>query len=64
MTGKFYVNEKEYDTYSFEGGENIQYLFSFINTKGQIVPHCFKQGIWTYNFALSLDCLPQIIILE
>ena len=56
MTGKFYVNEKEYDTYSFEGGENVQYLFSFINTKGQVVPHCFKQGIWTYNFALSLDC--------
>lgn len=56
MTGKFFVNEKEYDTYSFEGGENVQYLFSFINTKGQIVPHCFKQGIWTYNFALSLDC--------
>ena len=53
---KFYVNEKEYDTYSFEGGENVQYLFSFINTKGQIVPHCFKEGIWTYNFALSLDC--------
>ena len=56
MSGKFYVNEKEYDTYSFEGGENVQYLFSFINTKGQIVPHCFKQGIWSYNFALSLDC--------
>ena len=56
MTGKFFVNEKEYDTYSFEGGENVQYLFSFINTKGQVVPHCFKQGIWTYNFALSLDC--------
>jgi hypothetical protein len=56
MTGKFYVNEQEFDTYSFEGGENVQYLFSFINTKGQIVPHCFKEGIWTYNFALSLDC--------
>jgi len=56
MTGKFYVNEQEYDTYSYEGGENVQYLFSFINTKGQVVPHCFKQGIWTYSFSLSLDC--------
>jgi len=56
MAGKFYVNNKEYDTYSFEPGENIQYIFSFINTEGQLVPHCFRQGIWTYSFSLSLDC--------
>ena len=56
MTGKFYVNDEEYDTYSYKAGENVQYVFSFINTKGQIVPHCFKLGIWTYSFSLSLDC--------
>jgi len=45
MAGKFYVNENEYERYPFEAGENIQFLFSFINTKGQSVPHCFEQGI-------------------
>ena len=56
MTGKFLVNEKEYDTYTYDGGANVQYIFSFINSKGQVVPHCFKQNIWTYSFSLSLDC--------
>ena len=57
LAGKFYVNEREYERYSFEAGETIQFLFSFINTKGLLVPHCFEQGIWTYTFCLSLDCI-------
>ena len=57
MRGKFYVNKKEYEKYIFESGENFQYLFSFINIRGQIVPHCFGLGIWNYNFSLSLDCI-------
>ena len=56
MSGKFYVNEQELDTYTYKAGETVQYLFSFINNKGQVIPHCFKQGIWTYSFSLSLDC--------
>ena len=56
MSGKFYVNDQELDTYTYKAGETVQYLFSFINTKGQVIPHCFKQGIWTYSFSLSLDC--------
>ena len=56
MSGKFYVNDKELDTYTYKAGETVQYLFSFINNKGQVIPHCFKQGIWTYSFSLSLDC--------
>ena len=56
MNGKFYVNEKELDTYTYKAGETVQYLFSFINNKGQVIPHCFKQGIWSYSFSLSLDC--------
>ena len=56
MTGSFYVDEKELDTYTYKAGETVQYLFSFINNKGQVVPHCFKQGIWSYSFSLSLDC--------
>ena len=53
---KIYVNEKELDTYTYKAGETVQYLFSFINSKGQVIPHCFKQGIWSYSFSLSLDC--------
>ena len=56
MSGKFYVNDQELDTYTYKAGETVQYLFSFINNKGQVIPHCFKQGIWTYSFSLSLDC--------
>ena len=56
MVGKFYVNNKELDTYTYKAGETVQYLFSFINSKGQVIPHCFKQGIWSYSFSLSLDC--------
>ena len=56
MSGKFYVNDQALDTYTYKAGETVQYLFSFINNKGQVIPHCFKQGIWTYSFSLSLDC--------
>ena len=56
MSGKFYVDEQELDTYTYKAGETVQYLFSFINNKGQVIPHCFRQGIWTYSFSLSLDC--------
>ena len=56
MVGKFYVDDQTYDTYTYRAGETVQYLFSFINNKGQVIPHCFKQGIWSYSFSLSLDC--------
>ena len=56
MVGSFYVDDKELDTYTYKAGETVQYLFSFINNKGQVIPHCFRQGIWSYSFSLSLDC--------
>ena len=56
MVGSFYVDDNSLETYTYKAGETVQYLFSFINNKGQVVPHCFKQGIWTYSFSLSLDC--------
>ena len=56
MVGQFYVDDKTYDTYTYRAGETVQYLFSFINNKGQVIPHCFKQGIWSYTFSLALDC--------
>ncbi len=45
MVGKFFVDDKTYDTYTYRVGEKVQYLFPFINNKGQVIPHCFKQGI-------------------
>jgi len=56
MSGKFFVDGNEYETYTYKAGESVQYLFSFVNNKNQVIPHCFKQGIWTYSFSLSLDC--------
>ena len=56
MVGKFFVNNKTYDTYTYKAGETIHYLFSFFNNNGQVIPHCFKQDIWAYSFSLSLDC--------
>ena len=56
MVGQFYVDDETYDTYAYKAGEEIQYLFSFINVKGQVIPHCFGQGIWQYSFSLLVDC--------
>ena len=48
MNGSFYVDDNSLETYTYKVGETVQYLFSFINSKEQVVSHCFKQGIWTY----------------
>ena len=48
MVGSFYVDDNSLETYTYKVGETVQYLFSFINSKEQVVSHCFKQGIWTY----------------
>ena len=55
IDGKFYINNKYYDTYSYEAGEKIRYAFSFINSKGQIIPHYYQQNIWNYSLSISTD---------
>ena len=56
MPGNFYVNNGKFDTAIYEAGAPINYIFSFINDKDQLVPHTFGYKIWNYTFSLNTDC--------
>ena len=56
MPGNFYINKQKYDTATYEAGSPINYIFSFINDKRQIVPHTYGYDIWNYTFNLNTDC--------
>ena len=56
MPGNFYVNNGKLDTAIYEAGAPINYIFSFINDKDQLVPHTFGYNIWNYTFFLNTDC--------
>ena len=56
MPGNFYINEKKYDTATYQAGSDINYLFSFINNKNQLVPHTYGYNIWNYTFGIVSDC--------
>ena len=56
MPGNFYLSGKLMDSTSYEAGSQIKYAFSFINNKGQTVPHAYGYGIWSYNFGITSDC--------
>ena len=56
MPGNFYINEKKYETATYQAGADINYLFSFINNKNQLVPHTYGYDIWNYTFGIVSDC--------
>ena len=56
MPGNFLVNNQLFDTAGYEAGTPINYLFSFINDKDQLVPHTYGYDIWNYTFTLQTDC--------
>ena len=56
MPGNFYINEKKYETATYQAGSDINYLFSFINNKNQLVPHTYGYDIWNYTFGIISDC--------
>ena len=56
MPGNFYINEKKYECATYQAGADINYLFSFINNKNQLVPHTYGYDIWNYTFGIISDC--------
>ncbi len=56
MPGVFSVNGNSYTLYNFEAGATINYIFSFINNKNEIIPHTFGYNIWQYSFSVTSDC--------
>ena len=56
MPGNFLLNGQLYETASYQAGAQINYLFSFINNRDQLVPHTYGYDIWDYNFTLNTDC--------
>lgn len=56
MPGNFFVNNQLFETAGYEAGTPINYLFSFINNKDQVVPHTYGYNIWNYTFTLHTDC--------
>ena len=56
MPGNFYVNNGKLDTVIYEAGASINYVFSFINDKNQLVRHTLGYKIWNYTFFLNTDC--------
>ena len=56
MPGVFSVNGNSYTVYNFEAGATINYIFSFINNKNEIIPHTFGYNIWQYSFSVTSDC--------
>jgi len=56
MPGNFYINEKKYDTATYQAGADINYLFSFINNQNHLVPHTYGYYIWNYTFGIASDC--------
>ena len=60
MQGNFYENGMQYTTKDYEPGQTINYAFSFINNKGEKVPHTYGYGIWNYTFFVSQDCETKV----
>ena len=56
MPGNFYINKQKFNTAVYEAGAPINYIFSFINDKDQLVPHTYGYNIWNYTFNLTTDC--------
>ena len=56
MKGSFVVDGKKLSTATYKAGNKIYYSFSFVNNRGENVPHCYKTNVWTYDFSLSVDC--------
>ena len=56
MAGYFLLNGQLYENAEYEAGTPINYLFSFINNRDQLVPHTYGYNIWSYNFTLNTDC--------
>ena len=56
MNGHFLVNGEVKDSVTVKAGGIITYLFCFINSKNQIIPHAYNLGIWSYTFYLNVPC--------
>ena len=56
MKGYFYVDDYYYETLSYWPGDTINYSFQFINNQGEVVPHTYGYGIWSYSFFVTQDC--------
>ena len=56
INGDFFDGGKKYDTMEYEAGTTINYVFPFINSKNQQVPHTFGFNIWDYSFSLNSGC--------